>query len=269
MRLISSLIASLVLGCFSTQLACAQDKPVLSISTRVIDATVTIESALKAHPGLYDDLLAEGQKQIAKWRADADKEMRENPVLFKGGRKWSNDRSYTQRSVIGRYVSVLRDDGTSGAAHPNSYTDTILWDRDAKKRISIRPFFKETADSGPTLTALAKLSRVAVAAQKIERNDNYGEKQKIVPEKFAAENQDLQTGIEAKLLKLGPVTLAPSTVGGKSSGLTFHYSPYAVGPYAEGAYTAFVPWTDFKQFLTPEGEAIFGGERPKKDADDF
>src|SRR5262249_60692646 len=116
---------------------------------------------------------------------------------------------------------------------------------DARKRVSIRRFFKETVDNGPTMTALAKLARVAVAVQKIERGDDDGEKRKISPEKFAAENQDLQTGIEPKLLKLGPVTLAPSTVAGKSSGLTFHYSPYAVGAYAEGEYVAFVPWHDF------------------------
>ena len=39
--------------------------------------------------------------------------------------------------------------------------------------------------------------------------------------------------IEPKLLKIGPVSLAPSTEEGKSSGLTFHYSPYAVGSYAD------------------------------------
>ena len=48
--------------------------------------------------------------------------------------------------------------------------------------------------------------------------------------------------LEPKLLKIGTVTLTPSTEAGKSSGLTFHYPPYAVGPYAEGEYVAFVPW---------------------------
>ena len=59
--------------------------------------------------------------------------------------------------------------------------------------------------------------------------------------------------IEPKLLKVGPVSLAPSTEEGKSSGLTFHYSPYAVGSYAEGEYIAFVPWETLKPHLTPEG----------------
>jgi hypothetical protein len=74
-------------------------------------------------------------------------------------------------------------------------------------------------------------------------------------------------GLEPKLLKVGAVTLAPSTVSGKSSGLTFHYPPYAVGPYAEGEYVAFVPWETLKPYLTPEGMKIFAGARPKDDDD--
>jgi hypothetical protein len=270
MRLISSIAVSLVFAVLSADLAKAEDKAAVSVHTKTISASVSIDNELKAYPGLYDNLLAEGRKELAKWRADADKERRESSDSFAGGRKWTLERSYSQRSAVGRYVSITREDGTyTGGAHPNRHTDTILWDRVAKKPISIRPFFKETADNGPTMTALAKLARVAVARLKIDRNDNYGEKDKLDPEKFAAESSDLQTGIEPKLLKLGPVTLAPSTVADKSSGLTFHYSPYAVGAYAEGDYVAFVPWTDFKQFLSPEGLAIFAGERPGNDAEKF
>ncbi len=74
-------------------------------------------------------------------------------------------------------------------------------------------------------------------------------------------------GLEPKLLKIGAVTLAPSTDAGKSSGLTFHYAPYAVGPYSEGQYVAFVPWEALKPYLIPEGITIFGGARPKDDDD--
>jgi hypothetical protein len=55
--------------------------------------------------------------------------------------------------------------------------------------------------------------------------------------------------------------------GGKSSGLTFHFSPYDVDAYAAGLYTMFVPWTDLKPYLSAEGAAIFAGVRPKKDED--
>ena len=77
--------------------------------------------------------------------------------------------------------------------------------------------------------------------------------------KRGAEGTDTSAieAIEPKLLKIGPVSLAPSTEQGKSSGLTFHYSPYAVGSYAEGGYVAFVPWETLKPYLTPEGARDF------------
>jgi hypothetical protein len=69
--------------------------------------------------------------------------------------------------------------------------------------------------------------------------------------------------VEPSLLKLGPISLAPSTAAGKSSGLAIHFSPYDVDAYAAGPYTVFVPWTAFKAHLSAAGAAIFGGERPK------
>jgi hypothetical protein len=143
----------------------------------------------------------------------------------------------------------------TGGAHPNSDVDTILWDSAAKKRISIRPLFTETADNGPTMMAMLK---GVIASLNIEK------KKRDAGDTATAE---WYKSLEPRLLKIGAVTLAPSTETGKSSGLTFHYPPYAVGPYAEGEYVAFVPWETLKPYLTPEGVKIFSGARPKGDDD--
>jgi hypothetical protein len=74
-------------------------------------------------------------------------------------------------------------------------------------------------------------------------------------------------GLEPSLLRIGAVTLAPSVLTGKSSGLTFHYPPDAVGSHAEGEYVAFVPWQTLEPYLAPAGAAIFAGARPKGDED--
>ena len=164
---------------------------------------------------------------------------------------------------------MLRDDGTyTGGAHPNSYMNTILWDRDARRRVNIRPLFRETADNGPTMTALAQLARLAVAAEKLKRdaiNRRRPEGASSRRRRLAKLDQFIAGGVEPSLLKIGPISLAPSTEAGKSSGLTFHYSPYAVGAYAEGPYTVFVPWTAFQSHLSAQGTAIFGGQRPESD----
>jgi len=241
----------------------AGEKPDIEIKTHAAEITVTIEDKLKSDPALRADLLAEGHRFADKARADAETEYKADRAWFKD-HKWSYDRTYSLRSeVAGRYVSIVRDDGTyGGGAHPNSRADTILWDRAQKKRISIRPFFKETADNGPTLTALAKTVRLAVAVEKADRSQNDS---KDPAEKLVEDDPQLKEAVQPKLLKIGPISLAPSTVAGKSAGLTFHFSAYDVDGYAAGPYTIFVPWTELKLFLSPEGAAIFGGDRPASD----
>src|SRR5882757_8222046 len=157
----SALLLAFAIGHAAAQPA---EKSAIEIKTRAAEISVTIEKALKPFPGLAADLLAEGQRYVAKSRADADEEYKTNKAWFKD-RRWTYDRSYSFRSLVAdRYVSIIRDDGSyGGGAHPNSRADTILWDKAAKKRISIRPFFNEMADNGATMTALAKLVRVAVA----------------------------------------------------------------------------------------------------------
>ena len=234
----------------------ADPKPDASIKTKAVDATVFVDDRIKADPGLSADCLAEGKKWIDKNAAQAEASRKQDPVLFRNG-GWTFERKYTVRSVVGgEYVSIVRSDYlNTGGAHPNSDVDTILWDSSAKKRISIRPFFTETTDGGPTMKAM--LNGV-IASLNIEKNKR-GTSETATAEWYK--------GLEPKLLKIGAVTLAPSTEAGKSSGLTFHYPPYAVGPYVEGEYVAFVPWEILKPYLSPEGARIFGGERPKGDDD--
>jgi hypothetical protein len=243
------------LACLASVAALAADpRPDAAIKTKKVEVSVFLDDKIKSDPALAADCLAEGKAWAAKNRADADKE--QDPIMFRDG-AWSFERKYDIRSVVGgRYVSIVRSDymDTHGA-HPNSDVNTILWDASAKKRISIRPFFTETADNGPTMTALRK---AVIASLNIEK------KKRDTGETATAE---WYKGVEPKLLKIGAVTLAPSTEAGKSSGLTFHYPPYAVGPYAEGEYVAFVPWEVLKPYLTPEGARIFGGTRPKGDDD--
>jgi hypothetical protein len=247
-----------VLVCFAspaTALA-AEPKPDAAIKTKIIKASVFLDGKIKADPALSADCLAEGKKWIDKNTAEAEASRKQDRILFRNG-AWTFERKYAIRSVVdGHYVSIVRSDYMdTGGAHPNSDVDTVLWDATAKKRISIRPFFTEAADSGPTMKVMLKGVIASLNMEKKKRRSS---------ETATAE---WYKGLEPRLLKIGAVTLAPSTEAGKSSGLTFHYPPYAVGPYAEGGYVAFVPWETLKPYLTPEGTRIFGGARPKTDDD--
>jgi Protein of unknown function (DUF3298) len=246
------------LACFAISIPALADdpKPDATIKNKTVEAGVFLGDGIKADPALAADCLAEGKKWIDKQTADAASQRKTDPQMFRDG-AWSFERKYDIRSVVnGRYVSIVRTDYTDAhAAHPNTDIETILWDRTAKKRISIRPFFTETADNGATMQAMLK---AVIGSLKVEK------KKRDSSETATAE---WFKGLEPKLLKIGAVTLAPSTMSGKSSGLTFHYPPYAVGPYAEGEYVAFVPWETLKPYVSPEGAGIFAGARPKDDDD--
>jgi hypothetical protein len=258
-RTLGTYIAALAIALLTATPAAAapKQKPDVAINTRTIEANVTIDPALKAHPDLYRRLLAEGKRELEKWHAAADKDFRENPDMFKDGRSYEFGRAYDQRSAIQGYVSITRNDYSySGGAHPNHFTDTLLWDAHAHKFINIHPFFKETSANGPALRTLAKAIRDAVVADKKRRG-------------MSAKDANDPTwigGIKPALTNLGAIALAPSTEPGKSSGLIVYFPPYAVGSYVEGDYIEFVPWTAFKTHRSAAGERLFGGKRPPDDA---
>jgi hypothetical protein len=250
------LIGALASFAISCGAHAADPRPDATIKNKTVEASVFLDDRIKADPALSADCLAEGRKWIEKTAAEAAATRKQDPQSFSDG-GWSYERKYEVRSVVAdRYVSIVRSDYIDNhGAHPNRDLDTILWDTTAKKRISIRPFLTETADNGSTMQAMVK---AVIASLNIE-------KKKRGSTETAAD--EWYKGVEPKLTKIGAVTLAPSTVPGKSSGLTFHYPPYAVGPYVEGEYVAFVPWEALKPYLTPEGAAIFAGARPKRDDD--
>jgi Protein of unknown function (DUF3298) len=250
------LLISLAASVASIALA-ADPKPDALVKTKAFEGTVILDAKIKADPALAADSRTEGSKWLDKSAAEAAAERKQNPLLFKDG-GWTFERKYSVRSVVAdRYVSIVRSDymDTHGA-HPNTDVNTVLWDKRSQKRISIRPFFAETADNGPTMNAMLKAVIIALKVAKKRRDS------------METATAEWFKGLEPNLLKIGAVILAPSTEAGKSSGLTFYYPPYAVGPYAEGQYTAFVPWEVLKPYLSPEGAEVFGGPRPKGDDDD-
>ncbi len=234
-------------------LAQAAPKPAIATKTKAVEISVTFDDIIKARPELSANILNEGKRWADREKREADREWQNSPELFRGGQRWTLERDYAVVSVVGgRYISILRTDYTyTGGAHPNTTLETLLWDEQTKKRISIRPFFNDLADNS---RAMVEILNAVISSLTVEKKDRGT---------FDANDNEWFKSLQPSLFKIGAVVLEPSSEAGKSSGLTFHYSPYAVGPYAEGAYTAFVPWRILRPYLTGEGLAIFAGDRPK------
>lgn len=254
MRSYLALVVLLALS--GSVIAADEPKPVLAAETKAIEASVVIDPALKSYPALYEKLLASGKREYDRARSEAAAELKSTPDLFSDGRKFFYKRTDKLRSRIGPYISIVRSDDTyEGGAHPNHVVDTLLWDSKASRFINIKPFFNEMADGGPTLTRLAQLIRAALAAEKKARDIEVAE-----PDK-----DQWLSGVTAKITDLGGIALAPSSESGKSSGFIIYFSPYAVGPYAEGEFIVFIPHTAFQTMLSEAGRALFAGVRPKDD----
>ncbi len=250
--------AAVLLGLLSPGVVHAETaKPAIELTSAAVEVTVTLDEGIRANTPLADHLLADSKSWAKRQYDGANKEQKASPDLFANGRSWFYQRQYTLDSrVADRYSSVvLIASEFTGGAHPNHGYQTYLWDGDQKKMISIRPFFKELKDNGPTLIAIRKLIVADLVAEKKKRDS------------YDAGQLDWQKSVEPRLLGIGAVTLTPSTEAGKSAGLTFYYSPYDVGPYAEGSYTAFVPWAKLTPYLTAAGQAIFGGDKLMTDKD--
>jgi hypothetical protein len=235
-----------------------EEKPVLSVKTPYVEIEVSIAKELRAHPQLYSTLLADAKKYVEQNRKEAHAAWQADRPSFRD-HPWTFDRSYRLRVAAGPYVSVLIDSGEyTGGAHPNSVVDTLLWDGGPNRRADMQTLFHETAKDGPTTTALAPLVRDAIVAEKKRRD---------VPVEDPATDPWLEP-INPDFSTLGAPSLAPSTLTGRASGMTFHFSPYGVGPYVEGSYTAFVPFASLDPYLTDAAKKLFAGARPKSDEDE-
>ena len=161
------LVLSIAMLAFLAAATPAATEILVSGKAQAVLTKLTVDDALKAAPGLFDNLAAEGKTWIDKGKREAEAEYRKDPSFFADCRVWSFDRNYKILSTVGPYVSVLRTDYSfMGGAHPSTDVDTILWDADTKKRVNVRPFFVETKDNGPAMTALATLIRDAVQGEK-------------------------------------------------------------------------------------------------------
>jgi hypothetical protein len=234
------------------------EKPVISVKTSYVEIEVSIAKELRSYSQLYAALAADAKKYADENRKEAQAAWQANRPSFRD-QPWTFDRRYRLRVAAGPYVSVLIDSGEySGGAHPNSLLNTLLWDNGPNRRADMRALFRETAKDWPTATALAKLVRDAIVVEKKKRD---------VPVDNPATDPWLEP-IKPDFSTLGAPSLAPSSVAGHASGITFHFSPYGVGAYVEGPYTLFVPSASLDPYLTDDAKKIFAGERPKSDEDE-
>lgn len=150
----------------------------------------------------------------------------------------------------GDIISVLQTVSSyTGGAHPNHALKGMVQQRNVENPIPISAVVADTAAFGERL-------KFYLTDQKIARAQNDPARDQIIAEveEILGDNANAGSVWGANYI------LAASTEAGKFGGITVLFSPYDVGPYAEGAYDITVPASDLAGLLTPEWAARFGGE---------
>ena len=140
----------------------------------------------------------------------------------------------------GRYVSVLRrTEADIGGAQPNIYVTAFAWDTATQDFIRLDHFFDPGAARDEALIAISHHLRTQI------RQRIWGGKPApaFLPLIEQATNPDA-------------AVLSNFTMNG-AAGLTFHYSPYEVAPYARGAIAVDVPTSVFSAWLNAQGREAF------------
>jgi hypothetical protein len=138
-----------------------------------------------------------------------------------------------------RYVVALAQDDLmsidftvssyfQGAAHPNSYSDTLNYDLKNGKQLKLSDLFK------PGAKYLQAIASYCIADLK-----------KQATEKGLME-EEIQKGAAAKSENYESWTIT-------KRGLGVNFDPYQVGPYAAGPQSVLIPYSALKDLINPEG----------------
>jgi hypothetical protein len=192
-------------------------------------------------PALYAKLYAEGRNTLDAFAEGAVGEVEELRSAGLPTQPYARTIDYTVRAETPRLLSLaIANYENTGGAHPNGSLDALTWDKTTGRAVTTAELFDPAAD----MTGADKALCDALRAAKTERT---GE---------ASFSGEFTTCPELKTTK---AVLAPSTVAGKAGGLTVLFSPYEIGPYAEGAYEIPVPLAAFRAMLAPAYAGEFDG----------
>lgn len=217
-----------------------EGRPVeLRSETPLISWAASWPAEVNAIPALERLIREPAEKALAEYTRDARKQKAERD------KERFDFNPYMYESVVEvagqtpRLLSIIRSwSEHSGGAHPNRFTEELLWDKQANALVPVAKLLQQA-----TLDSLYRVRFCkALEAERAERRE--GEPLDMFNEcpKFA----------DLKIVPKGPEK------GGPMSTLLFHADPYVAGPYVEGEYDIELPVdAAFVAALKPEYRSSF------------
>jgi hypothetical protein len=209
------------------------------------EVTLKLPEGLSSEPDLHARLYSEGVRDLKQFAEGASEDAAELQAQGGSAMPYAREIDWSVAGETGKLMSLRKIAYEfAGGAHPNTEYSALLWDRALKKPIKPSALFKPGADYARLDKSLCDGLRAA--------------KKKKLGKDYQADSPDTWS---CPRWRDTAFVLAPSTTAGKAGGLTFLFSPYALGaPYAEGAYEVTVPLSAFKGALSSAYADEFAGE---------
>lgn len=218
--------------------AAAADTP-LSFAQKSADAEVslTLAPGLKSHPALHQTLYDRESAALSKFAAGAKDE---RAAIGMDLPPHTSEIAWSVSAETPRLLSLVREASEyTGGAHPNSATTALLWDKQAEREVPLAAVF-------PTAATHPALERELCTALKREKAKRGGVE--LTGDTWSCPRwKDVQ------------LALAPAPTKRAATGVTALFSPYDVGPYAEGAYAVTLPASAVRAAVAPAYQAEFAG----------
>ena len=171
-------------------------------------------------------------RKVAGFKKDTAPEANENTEETRPADSMGSDLtiSYTVALAQDDLVSIDFEVGSyfQGAAHPNSYSDTLNFDLKNGKVLRLADLFK------PGTKYLQAIANYCIADLK---------------------KQSSEKGLMAEEIEKGAAAKADNYLGWTITkrGLGIRFDAYQVGPYAAGPQFVLVPYLDLKDLINPDG----------------
>ncbi len=231
--------------------AVVYEQPItLKSETESAEIEVALSRASEREPAFFRILASDARHYMNGFQAQADLSRAEDGQEEYWQRHSLNVR-YDDTLVSANFLSVLSASYEyTGGAHGNTYFESFLFDRRMKAMVSLDDLLDDVSEGAPALVAIRDAVYDDLVKQKQER---WG------AEEFDPEGDVFLADVRPSTDFLSMFTAEPSTEPGKIGGLTFHFAPYIVGPYAEGTFTVTVGQSVFADHLEDAYTDDFGG----------
>lgn len=231
--------------------------PALEIRNESFNGLAVVDPRIAAFdPALAERLMAQAREALEEMDAVATRDQAEWAEAEAEEPQGWNFRPYEMEvryrvtaEAFGHLSLQMDTYVNSGGAHPNYALGGAVYTAGASQPVPITAIIAEPATFGANL-------KVKLADARTERGDREDMRDYLTSEVEDILGDDLTAGTGWA----ETFVLQTSTEEGLFGGLTVLFSPYDVGPYAEGSYEITFTAEDLTGLLTPDWAPRFGGE---------